>query len=660
MRWIKILGWVVGGLVALVVVAGAALWFGGGPVVAWVIQHPGAAFMDRQIRIAGPLHVRWGAPTRIIAEDVHVANAAWGSQPEMLSAKRIEVDLFVRSLLRGPARIPLIQLEGAKLLLETSAQGEGNWKFSAASASPKKRREFPDLQRFVVQDSEFIWRNGRTAARTDLHIGALDYRAPSPRSPVSIQAAGTYAGSFQKLPIRFSGTAGSLVELRNPSKPYPLKFTGRLGQIDFATDGTIGEPLDFSGVALRLSLSGRRLDELASALGVPLPELPDFRGTSQLTGGNGNWEMKALTIALGNSDLEGGLAINTNEKVPYARANLTSSRIDLADFKGLAGGTPAHSSAPTKQPEASDRILPNTPINVHKLPGLNADLTFDATRILSSGGLPFERVSLGLQLKNGEITAQPLRFHTARGDVDLKLHFTPFTQDSPPRLGAEIDVRHVDLHQLLRTSDSAILRETSGTVGGFAKIDASGTSMRDFMARMSGDAGIFMQNGKVSALLQELAPINVLGALGVYVTGDKPVPINCLVSRFDIKNGIATASTLLFDTADATVSGAGNLNFADETVYLTLTPYNKSFTTMSLRTPVDIGGTFARRTYSLRTGNILGRLGAAVGLGVLFPPAALLPLIDTGLGDDNACSTAYAAQQPPGVPAPKAGSSTRP
>jgi AsmA family protein len=73
-----------------------------------------------------------------------------------------------------------------------------------------------------------------------------------------------------------------------------------------------------------------------------------------------------------------------------------------------------------------------------------------------------------------------------------------------------------------------------------------------------------------------------------------------------------------------------------------------------------VRGTFAKPDYHLETGNLVARLGAAIGLGVAFPPAALLPLIDTGLGDNNACSRAYAAQQPPGNPAPKSGSSAPP
>ena len=494
------------------------------------------------------------------------------------------------------------------------------------------------------------YRDGVTKAESDLGLARLEVEAPDPQSLIKVVAD----GNFQKRPIRLAGTIGPLSELRDPTKPYPVTLDGALDQIRLVADGTLEEPLDFAGVDLRLSLSGSHFADLATVLGVPFPEIPDFRSTAKLSGGNGSWELKALSFALGKSNLQGGIAIDTNPKVPELKASLTSSYIDLADFKGVFGGEPGHSSAPMNA-DSSGRVLPDTPIEVHKLPGVNADLAFDAARIDSSGGLPFERVSLGLQLKDGTVEVRPLRFRVAQGDIDLNLRFTPFTTKGPPRLQADVDVRHVDLHRLFGSPAMPdMVHRTAGVAGGFVKLDTRGVSMREYLAHMNGDAGLFVENGQLSQLLEQLAPINVLGALGVYARGDKPVPINCFVSRFDIKSGIATASTILVDTDDDTIVGKGNINFADETLNLSLTPYNKSFTVVSLRTPVDVQGTFHKPTFQPKTGGIIARFGAAVGLGILFPPAALLPLIDVGLGDHNACSKAYAAQRPP---SPATGSS---
>ena len=655
MRWLKIAGVVSGVLVLLAAGAGLALYLGGDEAVKWVLEHPGSTMIGREIRIGGAVRVRWGDPTRIVIEDLHVANAAWDSEHEMFSAKRLELQMFARTLILGPTRIPALRLDGAKLLLETSGDGEGNWKFG--NGAPKKRTEFPHLQHFEANDSAFVYHNGKTKAETDLAVGHLALDDPDPAGAVTLAADAT----FQKLPLKLAGTFGALAELRDPSKPYPVKLTGTLGHVDLAIDGTMKEPIDFNGLDLRLSLGGAKLDEVASALGVPMPELPDFRGTSKLTGGEGKWRLDAVSLKVGDSDLEGGLDIDTNETVPRLTANLTSSAIDLADFKGLYGGKPDKASTPPPAPDESGRVIPDTQIAVHKLPGINIALAFDGARIKAAGGLPFERVTLGIRIENGELAIDPLTFHIALGDFALHARFNPFTKDSPPKLQGHIDIQHIDLHQLLSgPTMPALLQQTAGKAGGFITIDTSGASLREFLAHMDGDVGVFVENGQVSALLEKLAPLDVLEALGVFATGDRPLPINCLITRFDVKAGVATATTLLVKTPATTIVGSGNINFASETLYLNVKPYNNGFAPVSLRTPVDIRGTLKAPAFHLETGNLAARLGAAVGLGVLFPPASLLPLIDTGLGEDNACSRAYAAQQAPGNGAPKSGSSQAP
>jgi AsmA family protein len=655
-RLLKIAGWA---LVILLVVTGvvaAAVWFGGARAVVWLVEHPVSTSIGREIRIVGPLVIEWGAPSRIVVEDIHVANVDWGSQPEMFQAKRLEIALFVRSLVFGPTWIPEITFDGAKLLLETSDHGDANWHFAPAAAAPKKRTEFPDIRRIAVEDSELAYRNATTGAQSTLAMddAQLEQTQGEGDNPTGGLRLGLQ-GAFQGRKLQLAGSFGSVAELRNPTKPYPVALQGGLADSKLTAEGTIGEPLDFTGVDLRLSLAGRKFQEITDMLGVPLPALPDFRGTTKLTGGNGDWQLDALALKAGASDLAGGLKVDTNSKVPQVTAQLTAHTIDLADFKGVVGAKPAHSSTEKPQPEAKDHLIPDTPLSVQKLPGLNAELSFDGARIKSAGGVPLERVSLGLQLKDGVLTVKPLRFRTANGDIDLNLRFTPFTAKSPPRLGGEIDVRQVDLHKLLQDQGSDMARKTSGTVGGFIKLDTNGVSLHQLVAHMNGDAGFFMENGEVSDLLQQLAPINVLGALGVYAAGDKPVPINCLVARFALRDGKASASTLLADTQDTQIAGEGDMDFGSEGLSLSFKPRNKHFTVVSLRTPVNVGGTLAKPEFDIKSGELIARLGAAAGLGALFPPAAVLPLIDAGLGEHNACSAAYAEQQQPGNPKPRTG-----
>ncbi|HUN45324.1 MAG TPA: AsmA family protein [Stellaceae bacterium] len=631
--------------VVLVVAVAGALWLGGGPALAWLLEHPLSAAMGRQIRIGGPLTVQWGSTTRIVAEDLHVANASWGSAPEMLAAKRVEIDVVTGSVLWGPTRVPLVALDGATLLLETSKQGEKNWRIAAAAATPKKRGEFPELQKATVSQGKLTYRNGETEATSVLDVKGMEFAAPDAGGPVGIKLD----GRFQRLPLRLAASGGPVADLRAPEKPYPIKLDGTLGETHVASDGTVAEPLDVNGLDLNFSLEGRKLQQIADALGLPFPALPDFRGTSKLRGGNGHWKLDALTLALGKSDLEGGVEADTTGKVPYLKAELTARQIDLADFKGLYGDKPAHSSdaAPAAKPEG--RLLPDTPLNVGKLPGANIDLAFDGTRVTPISGAPIDRLSLGLHIKDGALTLDPLRFQVARGAVDLKARYTPFTKEAAPRLNAELDVQHVDLRELLRNSTSETAKQTAGIVGGFLKIDSNGNSLHQLASGASGDVGLFMENGQISQLLEALAPLDVLKALGIYVSGDKPTPIDCVILRLGVDKGVAAAQTFLVSTTDAVVQGSGSVNLADETLNLTLKPLNKHFTFFSLRAPIDVTGTLAKPDYNVHAGVAIARLGAAV----VFPPAALLTLVDKGLGERNACGEAYAAQQPKGEPQPK-------
>ena len=114
-------------------------------------------------------------------------------------------------------------------------------------------------------------------------------------------------------------------------------------------------------------------------------------------------------------------------------------------------------------------------------------------------------------------------------------------------------------------------------------------SLRELLEEMNGEAGIFMENGRISQPLEQAVPLDVLGALGSCERRQARA-INCLIERFDIKNDIAQISTLLLDTADTVVTSEAGINFPSETYLVTLTPHNKHFIVVAVRAPADMHG----------------------------------------------------------------------
>lgn len=104
----------------------------------------------RAFTIGGEFSLNAGRRTAIVAEDVRLGNAEWASYPEMVRIGRLRLELDLLSLLRGPARIHLIELEDASVLLENPADRDGNWVISADEPDAADSLTLPVLGDIVV------------------------------------------------------------------------------------------------------------------------------------------------------------------------------------------------------------------------------------------------------------------------------------------------------------------------------------------------------------------------------------------------------------------------------------------------------------------------------------------------------------------------------
>jgi len=104
----------------------------------------------------------------------------------------------------------------------------------------------------------------------------------------------------------------------------------------------------------------------------------------------------------------------------------------------------------------------------------------------------------------------------------------------------------------------------------------------------------------------------------------------------------------------------------NETMDLTIHPHTKGLRVVSLRSPLYVKGTFKHPDVGVSKGALILRAGAAVGLGLINPFAALIPLIAPSHNKDVPCAALMANMReapsapPPGAktasPAPRAAS----
>src|SRR5688572_1432535 len=98
------------------------------------IESQAKAATGREVTI-GDIDLAVSLAPAIVLTDVKVANAAWGSRPEMVILPRLEVHTQLIPLLLGTINLTEITAENPDILLEIDKQGRGNWQFDVASES---------------------------------------------------------------------------------------------------------------------------------------------------------------------------------------------------------------------------------------------------------------------------------------------------------------------------------------------------------------------------------------------------------------------------------------------------------------------------------------------------------------------------------------------
>jgi hypothetical protein len=98
---------------------------------------------------------------------------------------------------------------------------------------------------------------------------------------------------------------------------------------------------------------------------------------------------------------------------------------------------------------------------------------------------------------------------------------------------------------------------------------------------------------------------------------------------------------MVIDSSEELIRGSGSIDFAHEKYDLALSADSKKPSLVALRGPINITGTFKSPVVKPALGQAIARVGAAVGLGILAPPLALLPLIDLGNAPNADCQALY-------------------
>lgn len=580
--------WILTGLLALVVavvVAGVAILstmdfeeYRG------VIEAEAEKATGRKLTIAGAIDLDISLSPAIAIEDVRFANADWGSRPELISVQRFELEVALVPLLSGDIQVKRLVVVAPDILLETDAEGRGNWEM-AGSAEDATAAEsdgdvvVPSIDNAVLRDAIVSYRDGKTGETIQLKFSKLALRRTAAAVPLEVAIEGAYNG----VPFKVDGAVGLIRDLMGGA-PYPLRLTVALGGASVAIDGEIAEPLTGGGIELNVQARGQNLAELGTAAGAELPPLGPYEFAAQVAQDGASYKLTGLTAKIGDSDLAGNVTLALGGTRPAIDGNFTSANLNLGD---LAPGDGA--AAAPADPAGGQYIFSEDPLPLDGLKGADAKIKLNAKRLVLPSGLAFTDLDVGLSLQAGKLILDPFSSGFSGGTLSGSVNLDG-GKKTPP-LAVKLSAGGIDYGGLLKSLD--VTDGVNGSLDAEIDLRGAGASLRAIAAGLGGRIEVTGGTGSISNDLVQTAGAGMTQMLSGWTEGGSDLRLNCIVVRLPIKGGVANSEAILLDTAAATVGGEGTIDLRDETLDLKVTPEAKQTSLLSLAVPFLIQGTLA-------------------------------------------------------------------
>lgn len=594
----------------------------------------------RPFAINGDLSFSWERPPEqqvgwrrlipwphIRAQDIVLGNPDWArTGPIMARLRQADVTVYPLALLTKTISLGSLVLDGGYVVLEKSKDDKNNWTFA------EKEKDEPSAWTFALHSLAI--KNGNVryvdpAKKADAN--ALIHTDPD--GTVNFKLG----GKFNDETVGGGGKAGGLLTLMDRNVEYPVEATLKVGETTITADGRLTDPAHPSALDIKLKILGASMSDLFPISGLVLPDTPKFstegRVVATFKPDDTRVRYEKFKGKVGESDIGGTLEYLHRKPRPLLRGEVVSDQLRLSDLRALVGSDDeANKDKEEKIPPG--KVLPVSPFKTDRWGKMDVQVQFSSKKLVRDKALPIDHLETRIVLDNGVLSLAPLDFGLAGGRLTTELRIDG--RADPAKARMKVSARGLRLSEMFPAAES--MEASVGQVNGDAELTAAGNSIAALLASANGEARSLISRGSISKFVLEAAGLNIASAIAAKLFGDRQVQINCMAADFGVTDGVMKPRIFVIDTADATITVDGTINFKEETLDLTIRPESKGVRVISLRSPLYVKGTFEKPDFGVDKGVVAAKAAAATVLGVVVAPAAaLLALINPGPAEDSPC-----------------------
>ena len=544
----------------------------------------------RDLKITGPVSLKIFPSLGITAEQVSLSNASWANKTDMLTVKRLELDIELLPLLKKEVAFNAIILNGVDAYLETNQSGDGNWDFTApVSAGANGSNTSPRSSNGVITGSA-----GSTTGAAIASSSTPDQIDPVRIKNLNIADANlTYQGfgsspqvmTLSKLSI-VGGSSKTEIVAQAQYANYQLGVKGKTSNIHDALNewdlSPVHIPLDFN-----LTLNGKTL-----AINGKLDKKPKAPPSFDIKLSSKAFELAPLA---GSAALAGSGGAKTNT----AKASKSSGQFFF-----------------------SDEALP-----FDFLPEANGTLAINIDELSIPGHMPMKDLKGAFVFSGPKIDVNDLSFGLGKGSANIQASLAQF-QGPHPAVSIKGLAKGFTLEQLMDAVDSH-----TKVKGGDAQIAfnlrSTGSSMHQLASRANGAAQLSIGKGSLDSRFIDGGGdllITIANSVNPMRKQTDQTLLECAVVYLPVSNGqimLNDSIGVVTDRLDIVLSGSVDLK--TEALNIKIDPREKS----GLTTGVNLGGLVKLQGTLLKPQAGVNKEGVvnsavSIGLGILTGGATIL------------------------------------
>jgi AsmA protein len=601
MRAVKLVGIVVGCLVALLIVVLLAvrLFVNPNDYKDRIAQQVKSA-TGRELTLSGPIRLSVFPWIALELGPASLGNPPGFSTQPFAAVQHIAVRVKLLPLLRKELQIGRIEIDGLDLRLLKNAAGKGNWQDFGGSGSKSQPAStssgsgtLPDLAGLEIKDSRLSYQD-MVADHVSLELGHVTSGKPIPvklkldlttapgAKPIDLDGQMDVTLDLEKkqyriAPLEISGTLTS----KQGAAPVSWKFAVPQLSADLAAQ-TFSAPaftVELAALHLGGSIAGTRivdapsfkgafkvdpvsLRDLMGKLGITPPVTRDPKVLARLAA-NGNFAYggnalaaDALDIQLDDSRLRGKLAV-TNLDTKATNFNLGIDRINIDRYRPPEAPATAKAAAPPAEKSGAQSSDPLKHLE------LNGTLTIGSA---TASNVTLTQLLVTIAAKNGVTRIAPIRAKLYGGDYSGDI--TIDDREAVPTLKIDQTMASIDMAQMLK--DFAKTQRISGRGTVTTNLTAHSLGGDTLMKTLNGHVSANVDNGALEGvdlwfeINRVVALIQKQGVPGGQSSGR--TKFDALKVSADLVNGVASTKDLNIASQNLRISGQGTSNLVTEAI----------------------------------------------------------------------------------------------